>query len=103
MYFLDFQGHYPSEEGFYISEIKPHEAAEDDLVEKPLEVGQQIRAINGKNLVGKTYLEIFEIIRATRNSYILDLLVADIWEESKDTIKKTLMPARYNQFCCTLL
>ena len=80
-----------------------YSAPEYDLVKKPLEVGQQIKAINGKSLAGKSYSEIFEVIRATRNSYILDLLVADIWDESKDTFKKTQMPARYNRFCCTLL
>ena len=76
--------------GVYISEIKPYEGADNDLV-KPLEVGQEIKSINGKSLEGKSYLEILEIIRDTRNSYTLNLLVADVWEKTED------------RSCCTLL
>ena len=85
--------------GVYISEIKPYEGADNDLV-KPLEVGQEIKAINGKSLEGKSYLEIVEIIRDTRNSYTLNLLVTDIWEESKK--KPCGQISCGNRFCCTL-
>ena len=85
--------------GVYISEIKPYEGADNDLV-KPLEVGQEIKAINGKSLEGKSYLEIVEIIRNTRNSYTLNLLVTDIWEESKK--KPCGQISCGNRFCCTL-
>ena len=85
--------------GVYISEIKRYEGADNDLV-KPLEVGQEIKAINGKYLEGKSYLEIIEIIRDTRNSYTLNLLVADIWEESKP--KPFGQISCGNRSCCTL-
>ena len=85
--------------GVYISEIKPYEGADNDLV-KPLEVGQEIKAINGKSLEGKSYLEIVEIIRNTRLSYTLNLLVADIWEETEDFFGKISCG---NGSCCTLL
>ena len=81
-FFFLFLGYEKSYEGVYISKIKPYEGADNDLV-KPLQVGQQIKAINGKPLAGKSYLEIVEVIRDTRDSYTLNLLVADVWEESK--------------------
>jgi hypothetical protein len=84
--------------GVYISEINPYEGTDNDLV-KPLEVGQEeIKAINGKSLEGKSYLEIVEIIRDTRNSYTLNLLVADIWEESNPFGQVSCG----NRSCCTL-
>ena len=96
--FFPFSGYEKSHDGVYISEIKPGEGAykmKYDLL--PLEVGQQITKINGKSLSGKSYLEIVEIIRDTRDSDILKLLVANIWEDTKN-------PTLYqNQFCCTLL
>ena len=85
--------------GVYISEIKPYEGADNDLV-KPLEVGQEIKSINGKSLEGKSYLEIVEIIRDTRNSYTLNLLVTDIWKESKK--KPCGQISCGNRLCCTL-
>ena len=68
---------------------------------KPLEVGQEIKAINGKFLEGKSYLEIVEIIRDTKHSYTLNLLVADIWEELKDPFFGKISCG--NHSCCTTL
>ena len=94
-FFLGFE---KSHDGVYISEIKPGEGAHDmkyDLLK--LEVGQQIKEINGKSLAGKSYLEIVEVIRSrdTRDSDTFNLLVANIWEKSKKSTR--------DQSCCTLL
>ena len=94
--FFPFSGYEKSHDGVYISEIKPGGCAHDmkyNLLK--LEVGLQIKRINGKSLSGKSYLEIVEIIRDTRDSDTLRLLVSNIWEEPK---KST-----WDQFCCTLM
>ena len=82
--------------GVYISEIKSYEGAHNDLVQ-PLEIGQEIKTINGKSLAGKSYLEIVEIIRETRHSNTLNLLVSDIWEESE---KKPFHKISCGNRCC---
>ena len=89
--------------GVYISEIKPYEGADNDLV-KPLEVGQEIKAINGKSLAGKSYFEIVEIIRDARPSnpsYTLNLLVEVNWYEPKKKPFEKI--SCRNRSCCTLL
>ena len=89
-------------EGVYISEIKPYEGAHDmkyDL--KPLDIGQEIKAINGKSLAGKSYFEIVEIIRDARHSYALNLLVAVNWYEPKKKPFDKISCG--NRSCCTLL
>ena len=58
-----------------------------------LEVGLKIKRINGKCLSGKSYLEIVETIRDTRNSDTLRLLVTNIWKEPEISI--------WDQLCCT--
>ena len=92
--FFSFSGYEKSHDGVYISEIKPGGGAHDmkyDLLE--LKVGLQIKRINGKCLSGKSYLEIVEIIRDTRNSDTLRLLVTNIWKEPEISI--------WDQLCCT--
>ena len=59
-----------------------------------LEIGQQIRSINGKSLDGKSYLDIVEIIRDTRDFYTLNLLVADVGKDSEKSSR--------NKFGCCL-
>ena len=92
-------------EAVYISEIKPFEGAHDmkyDL--KPLDIGQEIKAINGKSLAGKSYFEIVEIIRDARPSnpsYTLNLLVAVNWYEPKKKPFEKI--SCRNRSCCTLL
>ena len=93
-HYFPFSGYEKSHDGVYISEIKPGGGAHDmkyDLLE--LKVGLQIKRINGKCLSGKSYLEIVEIIRDTRNSDTLRLLVANIWKEPEISI--------WDQLCCT--
>ena len=60
-----------------------------------LEVGLQIKRINGISLYGKSYLEIVEIIRDSRDSDTLRLLVANIWEKPEESF--------WDRSCCTLL
>ena len=92
-------GYNKSHEGVYISEIKPFEGAyylrHDERSNVNLEIGQQIKKINGKYLAGKSYLDIVEVIRDTRDSYTLNLLVASVSEESKKSSG--------NKSCCSLL
>ena len=84
--------------GVYISEIKPFQGAyylcHDERSNVKLEVGQQIKKVNGKSLDGKSYLDIVEIIRDTRDFYTLNLLVADVGENSEKSSG--------NKFCCSL-
>ena len=94
IFFFPFSGYEKSHDGVYILEIKPAGGAYDmkyNLLK--LEVGQKIKEINGKSLYGKSYLDIVEIIRNTRDSKTLSLLVANIWEEKSTS----------DQSCCTLL
>ena len=94
--FFPFSGYEKSHDGVYISEIKPGGGAHDmkyNLLE--LKVGLQIKEINRKSLSGKSYSEVVEIIRDTRGSDNLSILVANIWKEPKTST--------CDQFCCTLI
>jgi len=66
----------------FISEIGSNGSAFYDSSRK-LEVGQQIRQINGESLIGKDYSEIVEIIRRTKDTHIVDLFVTDLYPKSR--------------------
>jgi C-terminal processing protease CtpA/Prc len=61
----------------FISEIGPYGSAYHNSNRK-LEVGQQIRQINGESLAGKDYSEIVEAIRRTKDTNTVDLFVTDV-------------------------
>merc|ERR1719237_1477271 len=96
---LKITGYNNSHEGVYISDIKPYDGAyylrHDQRSNVNLEIGQQIKSINGKSLDGKSYLDIVEIIRDTRDFYTLNLLVADVGQDSRKSSG--------NNFCCSLM
>merc|ERR1711962_1096317 len=66
----------------FISEIGTNGSAFYDSSRK-LEVGQQIRQINGESLIGKDYSEIVEIIRRTKDTQMVDLFVTDLYPKSR--------------------
>jgi len=69
----------------FISEIGPYGSAYYDSNRK-LEVGQQIRQINGESLAGKDYSEIVEAIRRTKDTNTVDLFVTDVYPKSEKNI-----------------
>jgi len=71
--------------GVLISDIGCNGSAYYDS-ERKLEVGQYIKKINGESLAGKTYSEIVEAIRRTKDTYKVDLFVTDVYPESKKKI-----------------